>query len=672
MVHNSGTLLPPALFGFLLLFFCCGELSLFAYGVGDYDKRFECKHAKNIKHHYPPYEHIKSILTTETTQCKVHCGAQFCSTKRGDGYELYHDFWSCFDKYTDEHQCALDHKLDSMYSHLTVVWECQCRFGHVGVAMSNENFIGYQEEMGCRGQMITENGTAVAPFAPGNVVTCFTEHRCVAVFCAAGELFFHLWTCSYNQNKTCAKDDGPKSANDERAKLGLKTSTEWNCICQFGAFSVAMGNALFKPPKDEVKCQSVIVTEDATVNNALNKKTLKKDMNCAYSGKHCAMLSCSAGPLKFDERICTNATTENECAKVPAKINAKRKNLSLPTTEDWNCTCKFVTEKVPSDDNHRNVGNGFGMILPVPILLGILSLFHADIFGRTPQNRSNDAQLHASPGCLCDAFLLLRTFAIWIRYSYSLKCKVAHELESVNATDQMIEEVRNNLCPSAKYCFAAFCSSAKTGFYKNSWSCAFHFIKTKEECEAQILGTVNFVRKTIEDRTKISCPSATDWKCTCHIGANGKDMDNEQFVAPVVELNPKEVKCQSVIVTEDATVNNALKKETLKKEMKCAYDEKHCAMVSCSAGLLKFDERICTNATTENECAKVPAKINAKRKNLSLPTTEDWNCTCQFVTEKVPPDDNHRNVGNGFGMILPVPILLGILSLFHADIFGSA
>ncbi|KAL3098148.1 hypothetical protein niasHS_001984 [Heterodera schachtii] len=202
----------------------------------------------------------------------------------------------------------------------------------------------------------------------------------------SGELFFHLWTCSYsNSEETCAKNDGPKSANDERAKLGLNTSMEWNCVCKFGEKAVSMGNALFKPPKG-VKCQNVIVTEDATVNKALKQQQmLKNDMKCAYGGKHCAMVYCSAGLLKFDERICTNAATEDECAKVPAKINAKRKNLSLPTTEDWNCTCQFVTEdeesETPSDNNHHNVGNRFGMILPVPILLGILSLFHPDIFG---------------------------------------------------------------------------------------------------------------------------------------------------------------------------------------------------------------------------------------------------------------------------------------------------
>ncbi|KAL3124366.1 hypothetical protein niasHT_002750 [Heterodera trifolii] len=32
-------------------------------------------------------------------------------------------------------------------------------------------------------------------------------------------------------------------------------------------------------------------------------------------------------------------------------------------------------------------------------------------------------------------------------------------------------------------------------------------------------------------RANFSAPTATDLKCTCHFGAKGKDMDNEQFVA---------------------------------------------------------------------------------------------------------------------------------------------
>ncbi|KAL3098169.1 hypothetical protein niasHS_002005 [Heterodera schachtii] len=63
------------------------------------------------------------------------------------------------------------------------------------------------------------------------------------------------------------------------------------------------------------------------------------------------------------------------------------------------------------------------------------------------------------------------------------------------------------------------------GFYTNLWGCVPAAEDTEAKCEKESHENIN------EFRANLSAPAATDWKCTCHFGAKGKDMDNEQFVA---------------------------------------------------------------------------------------------------------------------------------------------
>ncbi|KAL3124364.1 hypothetical protein niasHT_002748 [Heterodera trifolii] len=113
---------------------------------------------------------------------------------------------------------------------------------------------------------------------------------------------------------------------------------------------------------------------------------------------------------------------------------------------------------------------------------------------------------------------------------HALKCKQSTETEIFIARTD--ENKIKEMCSKATHCMAMFCSSAKNGFFVNTWFCSPFGPENKAQCEKEGPDGANHIRANAEAETKMRAPAATDWKCTCHFGVLGKDMDNAQFVAP--------------------------------------------------------------------------------------------------------------------------------------------
>ncbi|KAL3086180.1 hypothetical protein niasHT_039972 [Heterodera trifolii] len=126
--------------------------------------------------------------------------------------------------------------------------------------------------------------------------------------------------------------------------------------------------------------------------------------------------------------------------------------------------------------------------------------------------------------------LLVGLISVLFQHGYALKCKVGMETETYKfAGGKMMEE---QACANATHCVAMFCSSAENGFFINMWGCVpLGAEDTEAKCEKEMPDNANKIRAGLEAQTKMPAPNATDWKCKCHFGAKGKDMDNEQFVA---------------------------------------------------------------------------------------------------------------------------------------------
>ncbi|KAL3126003.1 hypothetical protein niasHT_003600 [Heterodera trifolii] len=116
--------------------------------------------------------------------------------------------------------------------------------------------------------------------------------------------------------------------------------------------------------------------------------------------------------------------------------------------------------------------------------------------------------------------LLLCVISVLLQHGHALKCKVGMETETslkIVGGKTMEEQA----CANATHCVALFCSSAENGFFINMWACfPLGAEDTEAKCEKEGPDSANVIR------ANLSAPTATDWKCKCHYGAKGKDMDN--------------------------------------------------------------------------------------------------------------------------------------------------
>ncbi|KAL3124365.1 hypothetical protein niasHT_002749 [Heterodera trifolii] len=275
--------------------------------------------------------------------------------------------------------------------------------------------------------------------------------------------------------------------------------------------------------------------------------------------------------------------------------------------------------------------------------------------------------------------LLLCVISALLEHGHALECKGGIETETFNATDQAIEAMHKKICPTATHCVAAFCSSAETGFYYNTWLCSRFGPDSKAECEKEGHDNANKIRAGLETQFKMPAPAANDWKCTCHYGAKGKDMDNEQFVAPappVVKKMPKALKCKYSMELETLKFFDNAIEEALNKEV-CA-NATHYGFYINVWGCDTLDAK-----DTEAKCEKeYPEAVNLIRASWGTPTATDWKCKCHFGAKgkdmdneqfvaPAPPEGKSTSSRHGVGMpLMAIGLIIGFLPLFRGAILG--
>ncbi|KAL3086179.1 hypothetical protein niasHT_039971 [Heterodera trifolii] len=279
--------------------------------------------------------------------------------------------------------------------------------------------------------------------------------------------------------------------------------------------------------------------------------------------------------------------------------------------------------------------------------------------------------------------LLLCVISVLLEHGHALKCKDALNTEIFVAI--IDEKKTEEMCSKATHCMAMFCSSAENGFFINMWGCTDFGTENKTTCEKESPDNANKIRAVLESQYKMRSPTATDWKCTCHFGAKDKDMDNEQFVAPVVEQKPKALKCKFGMEWETFEISDNEIKEMHKKEV-CS-NATHCIAFFCSSAENGFFINMWSCVPlgaedTEAKCEKEsPNEVNGFRANLSAPAATDWKCMCHFGAKgkdmdneqfvaPAPPEGKSTSSRHGVGMpLMAIGLFIGFLPLFRGAIF---